>query len=178
MKNIEAEIKSKFISLLKTRRIDEIDVRLLSDELKITRQTFYYHYKNIYDLIYSIILDEQVEPKEGETLEEISNSILDVFFKKEELFKEILDSSAKDILEEMTYSYFYRSFNLYLKCDPRLNLDSRKDVSSFISYGISNYLLTYFKYDNYMKEDIKEKLKCFLNERSIKSIVEGYLNNI
>lgn len=178
MKNIEAEIKSKFISLLKTRRIDEIDVRLLSDELKITRQTFYYHYKNIYDLIYSIILDEQVEPKEGETLEEISNGILDVFFKKEELFKEILDSSAKDILEEMTYSYFYRSFNLYLKYDPRLNLDSRKDVSSFISYGISNYLLTYFKYDNYMKEDIKEKLKCFLNERSIKSIVEGYLNNI
>lgn len=178
MKNIEAEIKSKFISLLKTRRIDEIDVRLLSNELKITRQTFYYHYKNIYDLIYSIILDEQVEPKEGETLEEISKNILDVFFKKEELFKEILDSSAKDILEEMTYSYFYRSFNLYLKCDPRLNLDSRKDVSSFISYGISNYLLTYFKYDNYMKEDIKEKLKCFLNERSIKSIVEGYLNNI
>lgn len=178
MKNIEAEIKSKFINLLKTRRIDEIDVRLLSDELKITRQTFYYHYKNIYDLIYSIILDEQVEPKENETLEEISNNILDVFFKKEELFKEILDSSAKDILEEMTYSYFYRSFNLYLKCDPRLNLASRKDVSSFISYGISNYLLTYFKYDNYMKEDIKEKIKCFLNERSIKSIVEGYLNNI
>lgn len=178
MKNIEAEIKSKFISLLKTRRIDEIDVRLLSEELKITRQTFYYHYKNVYDLIYSIILDEQVEPKEGETIEEISNNILDVFFKKEELFKEILDSSAKDILEEMTYSYFYRSFNLYLKCDPRLNLDSRKDVSSFISYGISNYLLTYFKYDTYMKEDIKEKLKSFLNERSIKSIVEGYLNNI
>ena len=29
-----------------------------------------------------------------------------------------------------------------------------------------------------MKEDIKEKLKCFLNEKSIKSIVEGYLNNI
>lgn len=178
MKNIETEIKSKFISLLETRRIDEIDVRLLSNELKITRQTFYYHYKNIYDLIYSIILDEQVEPKENETLEEISNNILDAFFKKEELFKEILDSSAKDILEEMTYSYFYRSFNLYLKSDPRLNLDSRKDVSSFVSYGISNYLLTYFKYDNYMKEDIKEKLKCFLNERSIKSIVEGYLNNI
>ena len=128
MKNIETEIKSKFISLLETRRIDEIDVRLLSNELKITRQTFYYHYKNIYDLIYSIILDEQVEPKENETLEEISNNILDVFFKKEELFKEILDSSAKDILEEMTYSYFYRSFNLYLKSDPRLNLDSRKDV--------------------------------------------------
>ena len=78
----------------------------------------------------------------------------------------------------MTYSYFYRSLNFYLKCDPRLNLDSRKDVSSFVSYGISNYLLTYFKYDNYMKEDIKEKIKCFLNERSIKSIVEGYLNNI
>ena len=80
MKNIETEIKSKFISLLETRRIDEIDVRLLSNELKITRQTFYYHYKNIYDLIYSIILDEQVEPKENETLEEISNNILDVFF--------------------------------------------------------------------------------------------------
>ena len=100
------------------------------------------------------------------------------FFNKEEFYKEILDSSAREILEDMTYSYFYKSLNLYLKGDQRLSIDARKDVSSFLSYGLSNYFLTYFKYDNYAKEDIKEKLKCFLNEESIKSIVEGYLNNI
>ena len=78
----------------------------------------------------------------------------------------------------MTYSYFYKALNLYLKQDNRLNLDGRKDISSFFSYGISNRLLTYFKYENYTKEDIKEKIKAFLNEENIKSIVEGYLNNI
>ena len=164
MKNVEREIKNKFMSLLNTRRIDEIDVQLLSSELKITRQTFYYHYKNIYDLVSSIILENQVEVGENESLEQIISSIL--------------DSSAKDILEEMTYSYFYKALNLYLKQDNRLNLDGRKDISSFFSYGISNRLLTYFKYENYTKEDIKEKIKAFLNEENIKSIVEGYLNNI
>lgn len=178
MKNVEKEIKNKFLSLLNTRRIDEIDVQLIASELKITRQTFYYHYKNIYDLVYSIIIDEQLEPFAGETLEEVGSNLLNLFFNKEEFYKEILDSSAREILEDMTYSYFYKSLNLYLKGDQRLSIDARKDVSSFISYGLSNYFLIYFKYDNYAKEDIKEKLKCFLNEESIKSIVEGYLNNI
>lgn len=178
MKNVEREIKNKFMSLLNTRRIDEIDVQLLSSELKITRQTFYYHYKNIYDLVSSIILENQVEVGENESLEQIISSILDEYFNKEDFYKDILDSSAKDILEEMTYSYFYKALNLYLKQDNRLNLDGRKDISSFFSYGISNRLLTYFKYDNYTKEDIKEKIKAFLNEENIKSIVEGYLNNI
>ena len=178
MKYSEKEIKNKFIDLLNTLPIDEIDVQLLVNELKITRQAFYYHFKNIYDLIYSIVYDEQIEVKEESSLEVIESKILDMLYEKETFHKEILASSAKDILEDMTYSYFYKSLNLYLKIDKRLTLDARKDISSFISYGLSNYLLTYFKNEDYAKEDISEKLKSFLNGETIKSIVEGYLNNI
>ena len=178
MKNIEETIKSKFIDMLNTRRIDEIDVQTLAKELKITRQTFYYHFKNIYDLVSSIILDQKLDVKEGENLEEIINNVLDEYYDNDEFYKEILDSSAKDILEEYTYSYFYRALILYLKEDKRLGLDSRKDIASFISYGISNNLLTHFKYDNYTKEDVKNKIQAFLNVQNIKSLVEGYLNNI
>lgn len=178
MKNIEKGLKQAFIELLKTRRIDEIDVQLLSEQLKITRQSFYYHYKNVYDLVSSIVLDNQINVEEGESLKEIVSRILDKYYENEDFYKEILSSSAKDILEESTYSYFFRALNLYLKGEKKLNIDLRKDLASFISYGITKQMLLYFSYENYTKEDVYIKIHALLNEDTIKAIVEGYLNNI
>lgn len=178
MKNVENEIKKTFINILNQRNIDEIDVQLLSDQLKITRQTFYYHFKNIYDVVFSIIIDRQIEPTEGENLDEISTHIINSFFENEELYREILNSSANDILKESTYSYFNKALNYYLKEHSNISFDARKDIASFLSYGISNQLINCFKINGYNKDDVKIKVKAFLNEQSLNSIVEGYLNNI
>ena len=57
MKNTEEEIKKTFINLLKNHDIESIDVRMICEALNIKRQSFYYHYKNIYDVIYSLFKD-------------------------------------------------------------------------------------------------------------------------
>ena len=58
MKDIEAKLKEKFVELLKVRNLDEIDVNLLCEEINIKRQSFYYHYKNIFDLVYDIVKEK------------------------------------------------------------------------------------------------------------------------
>ncbi len=178
MKNVEKVIKDKFIELLETRNIDEIDVQLLSSELKITRQAFYYHYKNIYDLVSDIILDHKIEAKEDATLNESIDVLLNAYYNNEVFYKELLRSSAKDILEEYTYAYFYKVILKYLSSERKLTVDARIDVCMFLSFGASNLMLNYFKNDSYGKEDVKIKVEAFLNGGVIKSIVEGYLNNI
>lgn len=57
MKNKTIEIKKQFIKDLSNRSIDSISVISLCNELKITRQAFYYHYKDIYELVESILDD-------------------------------------------------------------------------------------------------------------------------
>ena len=177
MKNIKETIKNTFIELLNTHTIDEIDVQLISDSLKIKRQTFYYHYKNIYDLVASIILDAQVEAIKSTNIEEIIDNVLKAYYKNAELYREILSSSARDILIDATYIYFSKSLVYYLEKTFNLSLDDRKEISSFMSHGISNVLIDYLKNENYELEEIKIKVKAFLNEETLKYIVEGYSKN-
>lgn len=48
MKNI---ISEKFVSMASSKSIDKITVKALIEECDISRQTFYYHFKDIMDVI-------------------------------------------------------------------------------------------------------------------------------
>ena len=60
MKGTENSIQVNFLKLLNKYKIDDINVDLLCKTVGIKRQTFYYHYKNVYDLIYSIFILENL----------------------------------------------------------------------------------------------------------------------
>ncbi|MDQ0507904.1 probable dihydroxyacetone kinase regulator [Aedoeadaptatus ivorii] len=49
------------VDCLKTRSLDEITVKEISDQAGVNRQTFYYHFEDIYDLL-RYTLDEDISP--------------------------------------------------------------------------------------------------------------------
>ncbi len=52
MKNLtKSMIADNFIELLKTNTIEKITIKMLSEKCDINRQTFYYHFRDIYDLM-------------------------------------------------------------------------------------------------------------------------------
>ena len=57
MKNLTTEIKRVFLKLIYTKPIETINVSSICDELEIKRQTFYYHYRDIFELVDSIFED-------------------------------------------------------------------------------------------------------------------------
>ena len=95
-KKTEKLIQEKFLKLLESKSIDEIDINMICKNLKIKRQTFYYHYKNIYDVILSFYFDDSIEYKSVK-YEDIVQETVNYLFKNEEFNREVSHSNAKDI---------------------------------------------------------------------------------
>ena len=76
MKYSEKNIQETFLKLLETHEVDEIDVQLIATTLKIKRQTFYYHYKNMYDLIYSIYKSKVLYVNDAKSIDSIIKTFL------------------------------------------------------------------------------------------------------
>lgn len=51
-------IKEEFLNLLEERSFNSITISMISDRCEINRNTFYYHYEDIYCLVNEILQDE------------------------------------------------------------------------------------------------------------------------
>ena len=172
-KIVEKSIKTTFLNLLETNDIESIDVKLVCDTLGIKRQSFYYHYKNIYDVICALYADDELEVGDSDSFEAIIQGLIDYLYKNENFNKDVLNSGAKDILEEYTFSYLYRSFNIFLE-KYELRIDSKKDISRFFSKAIAEQLLYYFAHGDYSKQEIFKKLTYLINEKILELVIENY----
>ena len=56
----EAKFKYALKSMMETMPLEDINVTALCEKCKCHRQTFYYHYQDIYDLIAAIFLNEDL----------------------------------------------------------------------------------------------------------------------
>ena len=57
----EAKFAIKIKELMQTTPLDQISVKNLCDTVGVNRQTFYYHFRDIYDLLTAIFLNEKIE---------------------------------------------------------------------------------------------------------------------
>ena len=100
MKNTETKIQNTFIDLLKKEPIEKITVLSICDILKIKRQTFYYHYQSIYDLILSIFYINRIEVDENLNFEKNVKLLQGFLINNRVLCTAIIDSFAENILLE------------------------------------------------------------------------------
>jgi AcrR family transcriptional regulator len=57
----EAKFKYALKEMMLSKPLEEINVTVLCDKCACHRQTFYYHYQDIYDLLAAIFLNEDIE---------------------------------------------------------------------------------------------------------------------
>lgn len=144
MKNTEDKIKTLFIKKLKTTPLEEINVLSLTKELNIKRQTFYYHYQDIYDLIVSIFYSEKIEINKNYSFKE-NIGLLEAFLKNNEvLCKGICSSYAENILGEYINSFVFRLLEFTFR-----NHSSVRKIANFYSKSIGNLILTLYKNDEF-----------------------------
>ena len=177
MKDIETKLKEKFVELLKVRNLDEIDVNLLCEEINIKRQSFYYHYKNIFDLVYDIVKEKPFVIIETSKIETILTSLFNQYYASFDFFTEILSSSAREIVEEAIFSYFYKAFSSYLN-KFNLGIDSKIDLSRFFSNSLTYQSIYYLQKKEYKIEEIVDKLLSFINEDTVAVIIQNYSKKI
>ena len=150
--NTKLAIQESFRRLLQVKSLDKITVRDIVEDCGLTRNTFYYHYEDIYDL-FDDYLDTQMQkilenlPAEGsweDALEQLLLSVFDsprtgrhIFFsKKQDTLRQYLNKLIASVLERYV-----------IENQEDLNVDvaDRRlicDTCSFALYGLLEQWLT------------------------------------
>ena len=103
-------------SLLKEKPLDEINVIMLCDFVKSNRQTFYYHFRDISDVVDSTFLKAKVGyNKRLLDYEPILKEMISYISENYQYISAINKSYASDKLYSFFFSYFYMKVGAILK---------------------------------------------------------------
>ena len=103
-------------SLLKSKPLDEINVIMLCDYVKSNRQTFYYHFRDIADVVDSTFLKAKVGyGKKFLDYDQILKEMISYISGNYQYVSAINKSYASDKLYSFFFSYFYIKVGNLLK---------------------------------------------------------------
>ena len=147
-----------FIDLLHTKPFDKMTVRDIVEACEINRNTFYYHYSDIYDLLEEVFtkkINEMIESHQGGT------SWITAFLKlaneayeHKKMIYNICSSRSYEYLE----NYMYRACNQIcievvrnIAADMEVPEEDIEFIASFYEFGFVGVLSEWFKTG--MRED-------------------------
>ena len=150
-------ISASLKNLLKEKKLNKITVQEIADDCGINRQTFYYHFQDIYDLVeWTCIEDTEKVLKENRTYETWQEGFLAVFdlAKKDKVF---IDNIYRSVSLEMLEQYLYRLVYPLVKnvVDEKakgysVRDEDKKYIADFYKYAFVGVLLEWVRRD--MKE--------------------------
>ena len=105
------EIKRAYKRLLLTQPVNKITISDIADECGINRMTFYYHFKDIFELIeWSCVYDiENVisEKRLNEAWQSEFLRIFEAFLENKEWILKLEKSSSRGYIEKLLYDFMY-----------------------------------------------------------------------
>lgn len=129
------------------KSLDNISVTDLVKKCKVNRQTFYYHFHDIYDLLTLVYLNEKIEGiQKSEDVLEMLKHIFNYFKKNKNFVKETLHSAAKDLFHEFINNNCYQTLmELISNISRSKNLtdNERKAIVRFNAAGFALQIIFY-----------------------------------
>lgn len=148
-----------------TKPLDTISVIELTKKCNVDRQTFYYHFRNIYDLLTWVFLNEKIEKPLNNNFEESLLVLLTYIKHNEALIVNTLQSAAKDLVKEF---FFNNLYNIYLKYidekdeDKVLTSNEVKLIARVYASGVASSLIAWVEGDiTYTESEFVIKLSNF-----------------
>ena len=144
----EHQFAAALKAMMEEKQLDEISVISLCKKIKVNRQTFYYHFHDIYDLLTLVFLDEKIKDiDKTKTFKEMISCIF-LYYKSNQKFLDAAISSAgKDLFLELLYNSCYQSIMRFLgeyEISKVTGNQSKKNIARFYASAYSNSLLYYF----------------------------------
>ena len=141
-------IMNSLLELLKTKSIDKVTVKDICDDCEINRNTFYYNYKDIYDVLNSIFT-QAIEENLRDVAE--GGSFYEEYIKAASLlvqYRDIVTNYLERVTAEIVRGYIARKSEGQNISDKDLEF-----ISYFYSYAIIGS--TYKWIESGMKADFK-----------------------
>lgn len=132
--------------------LDDISVMKLSQMCGINRQSFYYHFRNTYDLLTWVFLNERIpnlaeEKDYSKTLEHVFAYVEDNY----NLIQNTAQSAGKDLLIEFFFNTFYNVEMRHIEeldIMQKLPLEDKKFIASFYGSAFANMILLWLRDPN------------------------------
>lgn len=113
---IEAVYQEALKKLIKEKPLDEINVVMLCEKCNSNRQTFYYHFRDISDVVESIFLKAKVGyAKKLLDYEPILKEMINYLNANYNFVSAINKSYSQEKLYSFMFSYFYSRIGMLLK---------------------------------------------------------------
>ncbi len=162
MKKLIAET---FLEMAKQSGIDKITVKALIAECGISRQTFYYHFQDMMDVIEWLIqraVDRMVARSlEAGTRRDALNILISSTMEERVLIRKMLNSQKREVIEKL----FVSATRAYLqevlrngKDDSPLNYSDMEVALDFCSFGLCGILFQYCIEEKTDVDDLVGKL--------------------
>ena len=147
--------------LLMQKKVKKLTVKDIVDECSITRQTFYYHFQDVYDLVEWIcIQDTEKVLQENRTYATWKEGFLSVFelAKQDKIFIDnIYHSVSLELLEQYLYRLVYPLMKNVVdekSCGWTISDEEKKYIADFYKYAFVGVLLEWIRDD--MREQPEE----------------------
>lgn len=138
---IETSYQEGLKKLIKEHDLDEINVVMLCNEVNSNRQTFYYHFRDISDVVQSIMLKEEIKTK-CTTFEECVSNVLAYINSNYSFICAINKSFCSVSVEEFFYHYFYKKISNFLDKENKTYQESLRLLCTLYSKELCFWIST------------------------------------
>lgn len=136
-------IMVSFLELLKTRSLDKVTVKDIVETCEVNRNTFYYYYSDIYELLEDVFREEiekvMDEANSDASFYEEYIKAANIILRYKEAIKHIYHSKSKDVLENYLETVTNDLVGRYVEKAAeghRISEENMEYICKFYSYAI------------------------------------------
>ena len=160
--------------LLSKKELSKITISNITDDCGVNRQTFYYHFKDVYDLLEWIYLNEVIQPMNGKDIydnwQQGFLSIFEYILENKEFVKNTYDSISRDYFLRFVYKQTtILLMNVIDEQSKDINVSSedKKFIANFYKYGFVGII------QEWIEDGMKEQPENII--KKLNNIIEGDL---
>ena len=146
--------------------LDSISVTTLAKKCKVNRQTFYYHFHDIYDLLTLVFLNEEIPNLHNvKTIKELIKQIYEYYTKNKGFVEATINSAGKELFQEFIYNACYQTILRLVNSvrdAKKLHINERKATARFYALAYSSSIVYYLS--TYKTKNLNGLYNCFAFE--------------
>lgn len=153
--------------MMEKKPLDEISVVNLTRKCGINRQTFYYHFHDIYDLLTLLFLNENIPNiDKAKRLREMVYAIYQYYEDNSLFIDAALNSAGKELFQQFIYN---NCFNVILRLvneapnNKRLLTSERRSIARFYALGYAYSIVYYLSL--FENKSLQGLMACFCFEK-------------
>ena len=173
----EKAIRESFLKLLNQKPLKQITIKDIVEDCGVNRNTFYYHFQGVPDLIEHILADESkkllIGNKKLETIEDCLNVIASFIMDNRHAVLHAYKSINRDFFEQYQWRICEHMVNEFLNRKLQNIKISREDHELIANYIDS---LAYGVVMRWLSNDLKDDIRPFIHR--ICQLKQGDLDEI